>query len=219
MPSDASLSRFGVFPDMIPRWYAPILNQPTSSPMMTRMFGGRCCCCADAGVSSAEATNAAKESQTVLLLCMPLSCCCNLRCGRPVGRPLERARQAVLIARGAGGRLLDLLHDAAEVVALRRLQRRELLERLQVFQPQLLANGQEVPVVLERGCRGTERTARCKRRLHARANGLLKGIAFDVLHQREVERDQWQNPAIRPGLRHVVVHLPVLVAHRGRRGS
>src|SRR5262245_44681487 len=22
-----------------------MLNQPTSSPMMTRMFGGRCCCC------------------------------------------------------------------------------------------------------------------------------------------------------------------------------
>src|SRR6476660_3625632 len=49
MPSDASLSRFGVFPDMMPRWYAPMLNQPTSSPMMTIMFGGRCCCCAVAG--------------------------------------------------------------------------------------------------------------------------------------------------------------------------
>src|SRR5262245_25501085 len=48
MPSDASLSRFGVLPDIIPRWYAPMLNQPTSSPIMTSMFGGRCCC-AEAG--------------------------------------------------------------------------------------------------------------------------------------------------------------------------
>src|SRR5208282_2283742 len=39
MPWEASLSRFGVLPDMIPRWYAPMLNQPTSSPMMTRMLG------------------------------------------------------------------------------------------------------------------------------------------------------------------------------------
>src|SRR5215467_12029720 len=30
-----------------------MLNQPTSSPMMTRMFGGRCCCCANACVPAA----------------------------------------------------------------------------------------------------------------------------------------------------------------------
>src|SRR5215475_6872951 len=30
-----------------------MLNQPTSSPMMTRMFGGRCCCCASACVPAA----------------------------------------------------------------------------------------------------------------------------------------------------------------------
>src|SRR5262245_9714619 len=39
MPWDANLSRFGVLPAMIPRWYAPMLNQPTSSPMMNTMFG------------------------------------------------------------------------------------------------------------------------------------------------------------------------------------
>ena len=39
MPCDASLSRFGVLPDIMPWLYAPILNQPTSSPMMTIIFG------------------------------------------------------------------------------------------------------------------------------------------------------------------------------------
>src|SRR5215470_19762356 len=72
MPSDASLSRFGVLPDMIPRWYAPILNQPTSSPMMTRMFGGLCCCCAAAGTLAAvTATNdASRPRRNVLVILM-----------------------------------------------------------------------------------------------------------------------------------------------------
>src|SRR5215471_13228407 len=47
MPCPASLSRFGVLPDIMPRWYAPMLNHPTSSPMMTRILG--CFCCALAG--------------------------------------------------------------------------------------------------------------------------------------------------------------------------
>jgi hypothetical protein len=62
-----------------------------------------------------------------------------------------------------------------------------------------LTKRQDVPVVLEGGSRGAERTARDKRRLHARA-GLLEGVAFDVLHESEVERDKRQDPAIRPGL-------------------
>src|SRR5262249_38935896 len=40
---------------------------------------------------------------------------------------------ASLFARSAVRRLLDLLHDATEIVALRRLQWRKLLERLQVL--------------------------------------------------------------------------------------
>src|SRR5262245_56664114 len=39
MPWDASLSRFGVFPDIMPRWYAPMFQTPMSSPMMTTMIG------------------------------------------------------------------------------------------------------------------------------------------------------------------------------------
>jgi hypothetical protein len=45
--------------------------------------------------------------------------------------------------------LLDLLDDLAEVVALRCLQRRELLLSEQVPEPQLLADRQQVPVVQE----------------------------------------------------------------------
>src|SRR5262245_1634695 len=39
MPSEARRSKLGVRPAMIPRWYAPTLNQPMSSAMMTMMFG------------------------------------------------------------------------------------------------------------------------------------------------------------------------------------
>ena len=49
------------------------------------------------------------------------------------------------------------------------------------------------------------------------ADRLLERITLDVLHQSEVERDERHDPAGRPRLRHGVVHLPVLVAHRGRR--
>ena len=40
-----------------------------------------------------------------------------------------------------------LLQDAVQVVGLRRLQRRELLERIEFLHPQQLADGQHVPVV------------------------------------------------------------------------
>ena len=55
------------------------------------------------------------------------------------------------------------------------------------------------------------------RRLLVDADRLLERIALDVLDQGEVEGDERQDPAGRPGLRHGVVHLPVLVAHRRRR--
>src|SRR5713101_586837 len=39
MPSLAILSRFGVRPAIMPRWYAPMFHMPMSSPMMKRMLG------------------------------------------------------------------------------------------------------------------------------------------------------------------------------------
>src|SRR5271167_2400089 len=47
MPSDASRSRFGVLPAMMPWLYAPMLAQPMSSPMMRIMLGLLCCAVAD----------------------------------------------------------------------------------------------------------------------------------------------------------------------------
>jgi hypothetical protein len=100
-----------------------------------------------------------------------------------------------LIAWSAGSRLLDLLHDATEIVGLRRLQRRELLERFQVLQPQLLANWQKVPVVLESGDRTAERTANAHGCLLVNADRLLERVTFDVLHQGKVERGERHDPA------------------------
>src|SRR5215475_3420640 len=118
-----------------------------------------------------------------------------------------------LFAHMTGRCLLDLLQDLAEVVALGSLQRRELLERLQVLQPQLLPDRQDVPVVLEGRYRAAERTAEAHRRLLVDADRLLEGITLEVVDQGEVERDERHDPAGRPGLRHGVVHLPVLIAH------
>jgi hypothetical protein len=57
-----------------------------------------------------------------------------------LGRSLTSHEVPSLVARVTLGCLFDLGHDAAEVVALRRLERRELLERLQVFEPRSKAN-------------------------------------------------------------------------------
>src|SRR3954453_15887741 len=70
MPCEASLSRFGVFPDIMPRWYAPMLNQPTSSPMMTSMFGGRCCCAVAGKAASVKVDSATALVQTRLRILM-----------------------------------------------------------------------------------------------------------------------------------------------------
>src|SRR5277367_4980192 len=81
MPSDASLSRFGVLPDMIPRWYAPMLNHPTSSPMITRMLGFLSCArasCANEPPAIAQINSATAKGLflqlriTVLLLVLAL---------------------------------------------------------------------------------------------------------------------------------------------------
>src|SRR5215510_210727 len=83
-------------------------------------------------------------------------------CGRPFPGARDHAccrdgRLTRSFARVTAGALLDLLQDLTEVVALRRLQRWELLVRRQVLQPQLLADRQHVPVILERCCRCAER--------------------------------------------------------------
>src|SRR5215468_9637503 len=43
-----------------------MLNQPTSSPMMTSMLGGRCCCAATGVLATvATATNASRAGQSL----------------------------------------------------------------------------------------------------------------------------------------------------------
>src|SRR5215470_5714024 len=45
-----------------------MLNQPTSSPMITRMFGLRCCCCAAAGkIITVTAINSDRRQSQILL--------------------------------------------------------------------------------------------------------------------------------------------------------
>src|SRR5262245_29985495 len=44
-----------------------MLNQPTSSPMMTRMFGGRCCCWANAWVPVAITATKHTRAQSHIL--------------------------------------------------------------------------------------------------------------------------------------------------------
>src|SRR5262249_57366058 len=78
----------------------------------------------------------------------------------------------------------------------------------------LLAERQEVPIILEGGDRSREGTSYAHCALLGDANGLLKWIASDVVHQGEVERDERQDPALCSWLGHGVVHLPVLVADR-----
>ena len=52
-----------------------------------------------------------------------------------------------LVASGAGVGFLDLLYDATEVVSFWCLQRRVFFIRQQVSQPELLTDGQHVPIV------------------------------------------------------------------------
>src|SRR5271169_1348053 len=60
MPSDASLSRFGVRPAMMPWLYTPMFDHPTSSPMMKIMFGFfSCALAAGAPASPKSATTVA----------------------------------------------------------------------------------------------------------------------------------------------------------------
>src|SRR4029450_2718997 len=95
---------------------------------------------------------------------------------------------------------LDLLDDLSQVVSCRLLQWRIRYVRLEVLQPQLLADGQHVPVVLKRSKWRGERPADAHGRLLVDPYRLLEGIALDVLDQREVERSERHEPAGRSGL-------------------
>src|SRR5215831_18071247 len=120
----------------------------------------------------------------------------------PLRRENQRGakRTNQLIAWVLRDRLFDFLHNAAEVVALRRLERWELFECLQVLEPQLLTDRQHVPVVLEGSHRTTQRATNAHGRLLVDTNRLLEWVALDVLHQRKVERDERHDPAGWPGL-------------------
>src|SRR4029077_2514476 len=120
----------------------------------------------------------------------------------PLRRETQRGTEITssLIARVLCGGFFDFRHDATEVVRLGRLERRELLECLQVVEPQLLANRQHIPIVLEGGDRTAQRTAESHGRLLVDTNRLLEWVALDVLHQREVERNERHDPAGWPGL-------------------
>src|SRR5208337_2427306 len=79
--------------------------------------------------------------------------------GPPIGlhhTPLQRLISNDLVVSLVGSHLVQ---NGAEVVDLRRLQRRELLVRFEFVLPQLLADRQHVPVVNVSGGRRAERAA------------------------------------------------------------
>src|SRR5215475_7326550 len=91
MPCDASLSRLGVFPDMIPWWYAPMLNQPTSSPIMTIMFGFLLSALLTATLHANKAAETAIDPNTLLDMHVPTFI---LIANPPLALPLRDAHTA-----------------------------------------------------------------------------------------------------------------------------
>ena len=67
------------------------------------------------------------------------------------------------------------LHQNCEVVARRRLQRRELLVGLELLQPQQLADGQHVPVVQISGARAARAPPIAKAGLLICPDGIFEG--------------------------------------------
>ena len=68
------------------------------------------------------------------------------------------------------------------------------MSRFEVLQPKLLANRKHIPVILEGRHRPPQRAAQSHGALLlGDSNGRLEGIALDVLHQGEVERNEGQN--------------------------
>src|SRR5262245_28013305 len=118
--------------------------------------------------------------------------------GRTPALVMSRARRGLLARALAAA--FDLIHHLREVVARRGLQRRKRLERLEPLEPQLLADGQHVPVVQEGRRRSAQRASHGHSALRIETNSLLERVAPHVLHQREMERDERQNPTLCPWL-------------------
>src|SRR5262249_59846156 len=76
--------------------------------------------------------------------------------------------------------VFDLLHDLIEIVARRILQRWEVDVGLKFLEPQRLAHGQEVPVILVSGDGPGKRSPCTHKRFDLLANGSLEGIASHV---------------------------------------
>src|SRR4030095_8190565 len=132
-------------------------------------------------------------------------------CARP-----HHPQASELLAR-VGLRLLELLHDLRQVVARRILKGGELDVGLELPEPQRLPDGQQVPVVYESRDRPGERAAEPEVRLFPLAHPRLEWIAPEVYDAGgELGLDSRDVPARRGFGRDREIHLPILVAHRGR---
>src|SRR5262245_10077209 len=111
--------------------------------------------------------------------------------------------------------VLDLLDDLIKVPALGALKRRKLFVALQLLEPQLLANRENVPVVYPRRDRPRDRTGERKRsRLVPFACRNLKWIALEVDNAgHELGLDSRDVEACRGFGRDREIQLPVFVAH------
>src|SRR5579885_1597277 len=114
---------------------------------------------------------------------------------------------------------LNLVNHLSKVVAFRSLKRRECLQRLKPSEPELLTNRQHIPIVDESGARRIKASAETHGGVHLQPDRLFKRIPLDVVDKSEMKGDKRQKPAVRSRLRHRVVHLPILVPHRGRGGT
>src|SRR5208282_118457 len=119
-----------------------------SSPMITRMLGF-CCCCAEAGALTTVAATISASNPNQMFLPMSIMNPSVLTAEMHGGRPLRVAR----VITSPGNDLIvslmafHFLHDAIQVVGLRRLQRRKLPIRPEFLHPQQLADREHVPVV------------------------------------------------------------------------
>src|SRR5262245_59757359 len=144
-----------------------------SSPMMTRMLGFDCWADAAVAARQPAEARRPKAHRRILCIVLPLKLGdgrsrpvrlgsvsfgpylpgpalrpkCSVLKRAPLARrplPFIHALPRQLVAGMSGVSLLDRLDNSTEIVALRRLQRRELLVGQEVLQPELLADGQHV---------------------------------------------------------------------------